>query len=227
MAVSPTITRQVMSARLSSNTIVSRRRFRWCTGISWTVSGDRLGRYRQRRRCPWSAGLVAGGPAMFGEELVQGVAELVDAFGRVGAANADGDAGLGGVVGGGPAFSGGAGGGIGRAWPGWYGWCRPGLGAWPAAPPRWVCALVGRWARCPPRWCGWCGPRWRGGCGWRYGRYGAVAHGTTPPGKRRRCAARRARSLSAEARTPAAKGPGTPLTLHGSVSYGVLPEVCG
>ena len=40
---------------------------------------------------------------MFGDELGQGVTELVDAVSGVGAVDADGDAGLGGVVGSDPA----------------------------------------------------------------------------------------------------------------------------
>ena len=66
----------------------------------------------RRRRPGRSAGLVAGGPAVFGDELGQGVAELVDAVGGVGAADADGDGGVGGVVGGRSSFGGGAGGGV-------------------------------------------------------------------------------------------------------------------
>src|SRR5688572_8746286 len=76
--------------------IASRKPVRTLTGpgtIQPRISGKRL-----RRR---SARLVSRGPAVFGDELGQGVAELVDAVGGVGAADADGDAGFGGVIGGG------------------------------------------------------------------------------------------------------------------------------
>jgi hypothetical protein len=47
---------------------------------------------------------------VLGDELVEGVAELVDAFLGVGAADADGDRGMGGVAGGLASFGGGSGG---------------------------------------------------------------------------------------------------------------------